>query len=151
MDYTNMNVQRAGEVVQSFVSISKTITKFTQQNAASLGLTLSQMGILNVISSISGITLKEITEKLSIPKSSVSVSIDDLVNAGLVERKESKADRREINLNATSKGKELSRKSCENALAYRAMASALEKIPENDINLLLQIHNEIFTHLKEYK
>jgi DNA-binding MarR family transcriptional regulator len=151
MDYANKSVKRAGEVVQSFVAVSKTITQFTQQNSASLGLTLPQMGILNTISSNPGITLKEITDKLTMSKSTVSVSIDDLVNSSLVERQESMKDRREINLKSTSKGLELSRKSSENAFAYRAMVSALEKMSEKDIDVLLQLHNEILLHLKEYK
>lgn len=149
MDYIDKNVQQAEEVVQSFVSINKNITRFTLQNAASLGLTLPQMGILNTISSIPGITLKEITVKLFIPKSTVSVSIEELVKAGLVERKASLDDRREINLKVTTKGRELSKKSCESALSYRVMVSVLEKISDNDIQMLLHIHNEILTQLKE--
>lgn len=54
MDYRDDRVKQAEDVVQSFINISRTITKLTQQNAASLGLTLAQMGILNTISSFAG-------------------------------------------------------------------------------------------------
>lgn len=149
MDYADERVKLAGDVVQSFMNISKILIKFTQKNAASLGLTSPQMGILNTISSAPGKTLKEISEKLFLSKSTISVSVDDLVNAGLVERKVSEEDRREINLYVTDKGRQLSKKSCDNALSYRAMVAALEKIPENDIRLLLGIHRELQANLKE--
>jgi len=148
MDYNSDKVKRAAEVVQSFMTISKTLTKFTKQNAASLGLTLQQMGILNTIYSSPEITLKEITEKLQLSKSSVSINVDDLVHLSLVERKTSEEDRREIHLKLTSTGQELSRKSCQNALSYRAMILALEKTSEEDIQLLLRIHNELLSNLQ---
>ncbi|ATW26590.1 MarR family winged helix-turn-helix transcriptional regulator [Candidatus Formimonas warabiya] len=150
MDYRDDRVKQAEDVVQSFINISRTITKLTQQNAASLGLTLAQMGILNTISSFPGITLKEITARLCLSKSTVSVSIDDLVNKGLIERTTSEEDRREINLKVTSSGKELSRKSCDNAISYKAMVSVLEKIPQTDIQFLLGIHKQILTHLDTF-
>lgn len=148
MDYNDTKVKQAGEVVQSFMAISRTLAKFSKQNAASLGLTLQQMGILNTIYSSPEITLKEITEKLQLSKSTVSINVDDLVNIGLVERTTSKEDRREIHLILTLQGRELSKKSCENALSYKAMIKALEKMSEEDIRFLLRIHTELLDNLR---
>lgn len=151
MDNNNLKVKQAGEVVQSFMSISRTLTKFTSQNADSLGLTLQQMGILNIISAFPEITLKDITDKLSLPKSTVSVNVDSLVNLGLVDRKINEENRREIHLTSTSEGKELSKKSSQNALSYRAMALALEKVNQEDIQVLIRIHKELLNHLQDCK
>ncbi|ODA40511.1 MarR family winged helix-turn-helix transcriptional regulator [Desulfosporosinus sp. BG] len=148
MDYNDNKVKQAANVVQSFVAINKTLTKFTKQNAASLGLTLQQMGILNTIYSCPEITLKEITEKLQLSKSTVSINVDDLVTLALVERNTFKEDRREIHLNLTSLGQALAKKSCQNALSYRAMILALEKLSEGDIQFLLQIHHELLIDLQ---
>ncbi|MBU4643244.1 MarR family transcriptional regulator, partial [Bacillus toyonensis] len=74
----NQNLKKEAEVVQSFVAINKEIIKFTNQNASSLGLTVQQMGILNTIYGIPNITLKSISERLSVPKSTVSVNVDEL-------------------------------------------------------------------------
>jgi DNA-binding MarR family transcriptional regulator len=137
MDYKNPKVKQTGEVVQSFMAISRVLTKFTTQNANSLGLTLQQMGILNIISAFPEITLKEITEKLNLPKSTVSVNVDNIFNLGLVDRKTMEGNRREIHLTSTPKGQKLSKKSSQNALSYRAMISALEKIPEEDVHVLI--------------
>lgn len=148
MDYNDFKTKQAVEVVQSFMNISKTLAKFTQKNAESLGLTLQQLGILNIIYTFSSITLKEITEKLLIPKSTASVNVDELVTLGLVERKVSEDDRREINLTLTAKGKELSKKSAETPASYIAMTSVLEKIPKEDVDTLLEIHKKLFKLLQ---
>lgn len=151
MDYNNYKVKQAGEMVQSFMAICGTLIRFSSQNADSLGLSLQQMGILNTISTSPEITLKEITEKLSLPKSTVSVNVDNLVNSGLVERKIIEKNRREVHLTATSKGKDLSRKSSQNALSYKAMAISLEKLSEEDVQALIRIHNDLLNHLRDCK
>lgn len=147
MDYNDWRMKLAAEVVQSFVAINRMILKFTQQNADSLGLTVAQMGVLNTIYTSPGITLKEISAKTHFPKSTVSMSIDNLVTLCLVERRTSAEDRREIFLNTTSKGEQLAKKSCENACSYNAMLLALEKIPQEDIQTLLGIHQALLTNL----
>lgn len=151
MDYKDPKVQQAGEVVQSFMAISRTLTKFTTQNAESLGLNLPQMGILNLISAFPGITLKDTGERLHLPKSTVSVNVESLVQLELINRQTMDDDRREIHLSSTLKGQELSGKSSQNALSYRAMLAALEKIPEQDIQVLIQTQKALLTHLQECK
>jgi DNA-binding MarR family transcriptional regulator len=76
MDYNDEKVKKAIEILQSFWAINKITTKFTRQNAESLGLTLQQLSILNTLYSFPGLTLKSIAERLHIPKSTVSVSVD---------------------------------------------------------------------------
>jgi MarR family transcriptional regulator, organic hydroperoxide resistance regulator len=151
MDYNNVKVKQAGELVQSFIAISRVLTKFTLQNADSLGLTLQQMGILNIVSSLPEITLKEVGDKLNVPKSTVSVNVDGLVNLELIDRKIIKENRREVHLTSTSKGKELSQKSSQNALSYKAMILALEKIPKEEVQTLIRTHKELLNNLGECK
>ena len=149
MEFSNQAIEQAAEVVQSFISVNKAIIKFTQNNASSLGLTVQQMGILNWIASKPGSTLKAVTEQLGIPKSTVSVSIDGLVNLGLVEREQSKESRREVNLKVTNKGRGVSQKSIKNASSYKAMASALDKFSKEDVDSLLHMHKSLLSSLKE--
>ncbi|MFD0771211.1 MarR family winged helix-turn-helix transcriptional regulator [Bacillus sp. CGMCC 1.60114] len=150
MSVKNQRFKQAGEVVQSFVTINKEIIKFTHQNASSLGLTVQQIGILNTIYAIPNITLKDISERLSAPKSTVSVNVDELVNLGLIERKQSQEDRREIKLKVTTKGQETSKKSIENSTSYKAMALALEQLQEEDIQTLLRIHKDLLVSLQQF-
>lgn len=146
----NQNPAKEAEVVQSFVAINKEIIKFTNQNASSLGLTVQQMGILNTIYVIPNITLKSISERLSVPKSTVSVNVDELVNLGLVERETSSEDRREKKLKVTTKGQETSKKSIENSTSYKAMSLALEQLQETEIQTLLRIHKNLLNSLQQF-
>lgn len=143
MDYNNLKVREAAQIVQSFVSINNKLISYTRKNAESLGLTLTQMGILNSIYSVPSITFKELADKIFIPKSTLSVSLDELVNLGLVKRVENQNDRRKINLILTDKGKELSRKSIENSSSYIAMFKALEKLSPEEIKSLFDIHKKL--------
>ncbi|PFO47300.1 MarR family winged helix-turn-helix transcriptional regulator [Bacillus cereus] len=154
MSLKDNNFKLAGEVVQSFISINKEIIKFTHQNASSLGLTVQQMGILNTIYTIPNITLKEISERLSVPKSTVSVNVDDvddLVSLEFIERKQSDEDRREIKLKVTPKGQEASKKSIENSTSYKAMSLALQQLQEDDVQTLLRIHKNLLTSLMQFR
>lgn len=143
------NMLLAAAVVQSFTSVNKMLLKFTQQNAASLGLTVMQMGILNTLYASPHITLKELSEKILAPKSTISVTVDGLVNSGMVVRESSRDDRREVNLSLSDTGLESAKVSCRNALSYRAMAEALDKLEETDIHLLLRLHTELLEQLQQ--
>lgn len=143
MDYNDLKVKEASQMVQSFVLINNKLISYTRKNAESLGLTLTQMGILNSIYSCPAITFKELTDKISIPKSTVSVSLDELVNIGLVKRVENPKDRRKINLILTDKGNELSKQSIQNSSSYFAMLKALEKLSSEDIKNLFDIHEKL--------
>ncbi|CRK82035.1 MarR family winged helix-turn-helix transcriptional regulator [Neobacillus massiliamazoniensis] len=149
MDYNDENVKKAVEVLQSFLAVTKTTTKFTQQNAESLGLSLLQLGIVNHLNSTPGLTLKELTQKLQSSKSTVSINVDGLVEIGYVKRQPSSDDRREVNLFLTVEGIEVSNKSIKNAYSYRAMILALEKMEDKDVNQLLNLHNQLLSHLEK--
>ncbi|KAA0750296.1 MarR family transcriptional regulator [Bacillus sp. AY3-1] len=151
MSLKNQSFKQAGEVVQSFVTINKEIIKFTHQNASSLGLTVQQMGILNTIYALPNVTLKEISERLSVPKSTVSVNVDELVNLQLIERKQSDEDRREIKLKVTNQGQEASKKSIENSTSYTAMELALQQLQEDDVQTLLRIHKDLLISLQQFR
>ncbi|EJS58451.1 MULTISPECIES: MarR family winged helix-turn-helix transcriptional regulator [Bacillus] len=151
MSLKNQSFKQAGEVVQSFVTINKEIIKFTHQNASSLGLTVQQMGILNTIYALPNVTLKEISERLSVPKSTVSVNVDELVNLQFIERKQSDEDRREIKLKVTNQGQEASKKSIENSTSYKAMELALQQLQEDDVQTLLRIHKDLLISLQQFR
>ncbi|QAA32353.1 MarR family winged helix-turn-helix transcriptional regulator [Clostridium manihotivorum] len=139
----NIKIGQATEVVQSFMMISKALAKYTQQNAANLGLTLQQIGILNTVYATPLISFEQITEQLLISESVATISIEELIKLGLVEQKSSQEDISENNFSITDKGKEISKKSIQNPSSYLAMASALEKLSAKDIDTLLRIHKEI--------
>ncbi|OZB90793.1 MarR family transcriptional regulator [Paenibacillus sp. XY044] len=140
----------AAEVVQSFTGIQKRLLEFTRSNAESLGLTVLQLAVLNTLHAAPGLTLKELTERLSSPKSTISVQVEGLVQAGLVDRVISETDRREVRLSLTADGRERSLQSAANPRSYQAMEYALKQVPASDIQNLLRIHQDIQNLLGTY-
>jgi DNA-binding MarR family transcriptional regulator len=149
LDFKNPKVKQVQEVYQSLWAINKTTAKFTKKNAESFGLTLQQLSILNTLFAFPELTQQEIAERLLSSKSTISVGVDKLVKMGLVERKFSDEDRREVKLKLTAEGEEVSKKSSRNSISYKAMLSALENMPNEDIQSLLRIQNELLNHLIE--
>lgn len=149
MNSSDELVKLAGDVLQSYWKINKATVKLSQENAASLGITLQQMAILNTLISTPSISLKELTERLMSSKSTMSVNIDALVHSGLVEREIREENRREVKLTVTAKGKEISKKSIQNANSYKAMAKVLEKMSHKDIQELLRVNGQILNHLEK--
>lgn len=149
LNFNDPKVKRVMEVYQSLWAINKFTAKLTKKNAEGFGLSLQQLSILNTLLAFPESTQQELAERLVSSKSTISIGIDKLVHMGLVERKFSTEDRREVKLKLTVKGEEVSKKSSKNAISYKAMLSALEKLPEEDIQSLLRIQQELLNCLIE--
>jgi DNA-binding MarR family transcriptional regulator len=75
------------------------------------GLTDAQFNILNLIGLAAGpLDQLVLTERLLVGKSSVSIVLNRMVKAGLIQRGEHARDRRRVVLSLTRKGRELWRK-----------------------------------------
>jgi len=75
------------------------------------GLTDAQFNILNLIGLADGpLDQLALTEQLLVGKSSVSIVLNRMVKAGLIQRGEHARDRRRVVLSLTRKGRELWRK-----------------------------------------
>lgn len=142
-------IKLAAEVVQSFTGIQKRLLEFTRSNAEGLGLSVLQLAILNTLYAAPGMTLRELTERLSSPKSTLSVQVEGLVQSGLVDRVISETDRREVKLSLTAVGRERSLQSAAKPRSYQAMAYALEQLPASDVESLLRMHQSIQKLLEE--
>ncbi|MBO7744942.1 MarR family transcriptional regulator [Paenibacillus sp. MWE-103] len=151
MDYSDPKVKQAADVLQSFMAVTRAASEFTRRNAESLGLTLQGMAVVNTLHRDPGLTLKELTERLHASKSTLSVSVEGLVQAGIAERTQAEGNRREINVKLTPKGEELAGRSIRQAYSYRAMAAALEAMDEGQIGALLDGHRRILDALEAYE
>ena len=78
----------------------------------------------------------------------MSVTIESLVQAGLVDRQVSVHNRREVRLSVTEDGRSVSRKSIENANAYRAMSLVLDELEPEEIQTLLKMNQHILAKLE---
>jgi DNA-binding MarR family transcriptional regulator len=67
-------------------------------------LTLSQMHTVEILSSQGALKMKELAEKMGVTTGTLTVLVDRLEEAGMVERKPHETDRRSIRVLLTQKG-----------------------------------------------
>ncbi|XER05408.1 hypothetical protein SRRS_08900 [Sporomusa rhizae] len=76
-------------------------------DTACCGITVAQCHTLVEIGRTEGLSLNELSESLTLDKSTMSRTVDNLVKTGLVERKIDNADRRYAKITLTAKGVEM--------------------------------------------
>jgi len=76
-------------------------------DASCCGITVAQCHTLVEIGRSNGLSLNELSELLILDKSTMSRTVDNLVNTGLVEREVDKTDRRYTKITLTPRGAEM--------------------------------------------
>jgi DNA-binding MarR family transcriptional regulator len=103
------------------------------------GFTLSRLhiGILGLISEESALPISEIAKKYFIPKSRMSLLINQLVKAGMVERHPNTHDRRVSNITLTPKGQALLK--CSERFIKINIKEMLSFLNENELKEFSQV------------
>lgn len=102
-------------------------SKFEDNYPKIKGLSPLEMGVLGVLSDFPGAMLKEIAERLAVPKSTLTSVIDRLERRGYLNRTISKTDRRSFELLLTEDGKAAQQQHIESEqAAYKKLVCALD-------------------------
>lgn len=115
---------------QISISLSFVLSKVLEDSS----LTFHQVYILKVISKKPSINLTALCKELKLSKGAMSLTINKLVEAGLVQRFENPADRRNRYIALTEKGEKVLKKTLEksrevfNRLTYNLTTEELEEI-----------------------
>lgn len=123
-----------------------------QSDCCCCGVSTAQCFILVEIGRKPEISVKELAKILHIDKSSVSRSVEELVQKGFVERRSSKEDRRYVILTLLPKGKERFEK-IESDM-YMKFKEVLEQIPkekQEQVIEALRLYNEACAMVEEKK
>lgn len=86
-----------------------TIQGKLHRNLKTLGLTMSQLGVLEALLHLGPMCQREMGDKLLMSRANVTTVVDNLERHGLVKRTQDGEDRRMLKLNLTPKGEELIR------------------------------------------
>jgi len=109
--------------------------------AKECGLNTSQFLALLLLGNANGLSIKELKEKLSIPGSSLTFTLDALEKRGLVKRHRSKEDRRQWLLSLSAKGKRLYTQVL--TQESKAVSPALDNLSEDERTAFLRLAEEI--------
>ncbi|WP_404450819.1 MarR family transcriptional regulator [Virgibacillus necropolis] len=137
--------EKIHEVIQSFREVNRFFYKQMWQHANELGVTIVQLQILKILSDNPNISLQELTNKMSVGKSTVSSTVDRLVKAEYIIRERSEKDRRSIVLTLTKLG--ASKEKEGHALFYNRL-SRLNEVDDADLEKLKDLHETIKEKIK---
>ncbi len=97
------------QVLELYNLVAKAHDRLKKVQAKHLGtekLTTPQFGVLDVLMKKGSIPLKKISDELMVTGANITCVMDNLEKEDLVKRVHSKSDRRVINAELTSKGKQ---------------------------------------------
>lgn len=116
------------------------ISHHLKENGCCEGVTLPQCHTLLEIEDLGETTIGRLAKRLGLDKSTVSRTVDDLVNIGLVERVRHPLDRRSTLLKLMNTGREVCKQI--NTVNDRYFAEVFEKIPtqnHSQLNNCIQV------------
>lgn len=141
------------DLVQQFLITSTTLSRIMSQlSTVSLEekmATILQFQALTYLKQQDEATVGELAQELAMSSPAIAQLTDRLVNAGRIERKDDKNDRRVVHLSLTDEGvKELSQMKQK---YIEKMTSLLSFIPATDLRELVRIQAELIQKLEENK
>jgi MarR family 2-MHQ and catechol resistance regulon transcriptional repressor len=100
---------RALNTYVKLMRAAESITARAHRRLSSLGLTLSQFGVIEALYHLGPLTQREIGQKILRSSGNITMVIDNLEKRNLVRRERSHADRRFFTIHLTGEGKKLIR------------------------------------------
>ncbi|MDD1764067.1 MAG: MarR family transcriptional regulator [Methanobacteriaceae archaeon] len=131
------------ELVEAMDDLSELIRKFqTQLLSGDLKqYTLRQLYYIELINKHEGISVSEISKKLEIKKSTVSIAINQLIDLGIITKIQSKDDKRFYFLQLTPKGKEIMKMHMQ--VHKNTIKKILKILNQEEVEKFIQIVNKI--------
>ncbi|WP_270812997.1 MarR family winged helix-turn-helix transcriptional regulator [Exiguobacterium sp. CinTr1] len=147
---TETNTNRAREMMQSFWRVQRVLIRLMHQTAQQNDLTLPQLHGLMMLNEQGAITQKELVQRTRMPKSTLSQSLDGLVEKGLIRRDINPDNRREVVLTIDQSGKRLIEEveRQEEGTEYQ-LNQILSRLDQDTYDHMLTAHQHIADGLNE--
>lgn len=120
--------------MEQFISLYKSTQRCLKDISQTCEFTVPEMTIMLELIENKTVSLNELSERIELPKSSVSRFVDRLVNRGFISRVIPKENRRSVELSATSLN-------CIEELCVNEVL--LEKLKKEDIDEILAAMQEL--------
>jgi DNA-binding MarR family transcriptional regulator len=101
----NPTTDQIEELTRLLIEFYERFSSWEQVVVKGTGITLPQMHTLEILGSSGNLRMKELAEKMGVTTGSLTVLVDRLVRAQLVERRPNEFDRRSIQVGLTPEGK----------------------------------------------
>src|SRR6185312_12454208 len=111
-------------------------------------LTVSQYFILRELWDEEGLTLREVASRVGVAEPSTMTTLELMVERGLVQRTQSKQDRRKTHVHLTASGRALQKPVKESLLAAGAIAFA--DLRASDLERAIEIFDTVVNNIERY-
>lgn len=150
MDNENNDMNRSIQLLRSFANIQKNVMRYVQKTATDHDLSIPQYTVLMTMIHHGEMTQKMVGKKTFLPKSTLSLAIDGLVQADLLTRRQVVGNRREIELEISEEGKNLIKAiHLQDGGIHQIFLQATESLSEKQFQDLLYMHKQIATYFEE--
>ncbi|KXG76155.1 MarR family winged helix-turn-helix transcriptional regulator [Thermotalea metallivorans] len=145
MNYNN-HAQQLRELVKVLI---RSLGILEKDEASCCGITLGQCHALVEVGKAKTISLNELAELLNLDSSTMSRTVNNLVNANLLERKMDESDRRYIQIQLTEEGKKIFQTIEESMEAY--FHGVLQAIDESKRDQVMESLRLLIDAIKKNK
>jgi len=120
-----------------FIRLHRRVAAAMAGELKALGLSIPQFDLLSTLTEREGVTQQELAGRLYVTKGNVSGLVDRMVEARLVERRATPADRRSHALHLTPKGRSLAEQGLAAQRAY--VEATLGRLPSDELATLERV------------
>jgi MarR family transcriptional regulator, organic hydroperoxide resistance regulator len=134
-------------IVEAILYLYTESRRLTKELAGRYGLTGPQLAVVKMLEPVGKLSLSELSSQIRARNSTVTGIIDRMEREGLVVRRRSQQDRRVINIELTTKGRELASEiPIEPVQIFRRV---LEELSPRDATELRRILNKLARRVRE--
>jgi len=137
------------ELVTSVHDVTKSVLRRVHPSLDAEGITMGQFWALHLVSAFRSTSLSAVARHLSVSAPTVCGNIDQLVSAGLVERRRSDRDRRAVELTLTPRGRKVEARIW--ARMGEVMAQAIADLPPKDVATTARVFRELQQWFEEHE
>lgn len=131
------------ELVESMDKLTELTRRFQKQllTGELKQYTLRQLYYIELINKKTGISISELSKILDVKKSTASIAVNQLIDAGIVIKKQSKTDKRFYSLELTSKGEYIINKHMQ--VHKNTIKKILDILNPEEVDNFIEIINKI--------
>ncbi len=136
-------MHRELELVESMDKLTELTRKFQKQLLSGdlKEYTLRQLYYVELINKKAGISISELSKILDVKKSTVSIAVNQLIDSGIVIKKQSKTDKRFYSLELTPKGFDIINKHMQ--IHKDTIKKILDILNPEEVDNFIEIINKI--------
>jgi len=133
-------------LVESVHEVMKAVLHRLHPALDAQGISMGQFWSLHLVSSLRSASMSTVARHLALSAPTVCANIDQLEAAGLVSRRRSERDRREVELRLTPKGRRVEARIW--GQIGEVVSEAARDLPPGDVAVALKVFHELETRLE---